>query len=728
MVFQRPKNWPEALAVWKRIGLALACAAIMLRFSLSGLWMRLPDSLVPPVTSETREELSDRNGVPLSLTKTNRWNVYDQVPLSKMPPRLVEAALMAEDRRFFAHRGTDWLAAVKALQQNFVAGRVVRGGSTITHQVVRMLHPRARTVWSRILEVLDAHRLESRFSKLEILEFYLNQVPLAGNTRGVANAAKTLFGRSLDTLTIDESISLVLSIRNPSLYHPCRGHVRARAAHAVLRARLDDGVRPDNDSEPGEVSCRSDSLPVEASHFLAFARHFRPSTDTRVPVRLRTTLDAGLQLATERILRQRLRDLAERDVGDGALLAVEPQTGEILAWVSLSRERDGRTNKAIDAVTALRQPGSTLKPFLYAMAFERGMSPGTEILDFPLSRAVGTGIHAFRNFSGRFYGAVSMAEALGNSLNTPAVRLIQLVGVEAFLERLRKLGFDQLTKPAFEYGEGIALGVGEVSLFQLVRAYTSFVRRDAALRPLSAFPASEFQTDSAVTNPVVVRAAKLVRSVLEDPAARRIEFGDQGILDFPIRTAVKTGTSTDYRDAWAVGANDRAVIGVWLGNLDATPMKDVTGAEGAAVVVRSAFAEVEKRWDTGELRTPLRPPPKLDREPDAPEGVARGGVRRPNRTSGQPLIQFPTPGLRIALDPRIPDSLERMEFELKPDPLFKGATVRWFIDGRLLGVATEGNRSIDWFPQRGRHVVHALVAIDGHGAEFRTPEVGFEVR
>ena len=291
-------------------------------------------------------------------------------------------------------------------------------------------------------------------------------------------------------------------------------------------------------------------------------------------------------------------------MGDGAALVVDNRTGEVLAWVSESLSA-GESQGWVDAVTVRRQPGSALKPFLYALAMEMGWTAATIIEDSPLAEAAGSGLHNFHNYSRTYYGPLRLRVALGNSLNTPAVRTIQFTGTERFLLWLRSLGISGLNKSAEFYGHGLALGDGEVSLFELVQAY-SVLPRHGAFLPLRTV--SERHLPPGELSQVIGPAtAAIIGDILSDPQARRLEFGEGHLLRFPVQTAVKTGTSTDHRDCWAVGFSDRYTAGVWMGNLDHRPTRGVTGAIGPALVLRAIFAELNRDGETAPFVCVARP-------------------------------------------------------------------------------------------------------------------------
>lgn len=675
-----------------------------------------------------RAEVTDRHGRPLNVTYANDWNLHQTVRLHEVPQLLVDAFLQAEDQRFFTHRGPDWVARLRALGQNVLALRAVSGASTITEQVVRMLNPRPRTLWSRWLEGWEAGQLERSTGKLDILEFYLNQVPYAANRRGVAQAARYYFNRDLDTLSAREVLALAVLVRAPSRLDLWKDGSQAHAG-AVLRLadRMRDAgyltARQHQGVVDQTLELQAPALDVDAGHFLRYVQDGRRQHSQQ----LRTTLDGGLQVSLQGLLDQRIEVLAPRNVANGALLAANHRSGEILAWNvggASDRSVDGRT---INAVIAPRQPGSALKPFLYALALEQGWTAATLIDDAPLTEMVGTGLHSYANYSRSFHGPLTLRNALGNSLNIPALRAIQHTGAAAYLRLLQDLGFETLARHPDFYGDGLALGNGEVTLLELVTAYAALANR-GVYRTLSV--RAEEAATSSRRRVLSAEAASLIGNILSDPGARALEFGTASLLNLPVQTAVKTGTSSDYRDSWAVGFDHTYVVGVWMGNLNGSSMTGITGSTGPALVLRGALDLLNRHQHT----QPLWLSPKLSRhmvcadsgEPATSAGqcAQRGEYFLPGTgppAAGAPRpgpagpvqqahirLRQPTPGLRMAMDPRLPAASQVFEFVLQG--ALETDTVEWQVDGQA---AERGGPDYLWPLQRGAHVVSASVRRDG---------------
>nr|WP_305909369.1 penicillin-binding transpeptidase domain-containing protein [Methylomarinum sp. Ch1-1]MDP4522276.1 penicillin-binding transpeptidase domain-containing protein [Methylomarinum sp. Ch1-1] len=406
--------------------------------------------------------------------------------------------------------------------------------------------------------------------------------------------------------------------------------------------------------------------------------------------KLVTTLDGVLQQKLQGLLDQRMTILSEHHVDNAALLVVDHRRSEILAWVVAGAGNRQQPAAMIDGVTTLRQPGSALKPFLYAMALEKGWTAAAIIDDAPLAESVGYGLHEYQNYSRVFYGPVSLREALGNSLNIPALRTIQYVGVQRYLTRLRQLGFADLTRHPEVYGDGLALGNAEVSLLQLVQGFSTLANRGVS-RPLQ-FEKNKAEAGKRLFSSAV---ASLVGNILSDPEARRLEFGSASVLNLPQQTAIKTGTSSDFRDSWAVGFNDRYTVGVWMGNLNNRPTDGLTGARGPGLLLRSVFSRVNQQRQT----QPLYLSPQLIRktvcrttgQPVATHSACqslREEYFLPTKQAAskaekiQPLpIRFrqPSPGLHLAIDPRIPAARTtlRIYFTGHKSRRSRGMAYRW---------------------------------------------------
>jgi penicillin-binding protein 1C len=681
-----------------------------------------------------------RDGTRLNFTLQNTWNDTDRVPLSQVPPLLSRAFILSEDQRYASHHGVDWRARFAALGQNLRAGEAVRGASTISEQVVRMLHPRPRTIWSRWLEGFEAGRLESRCSKEAILEFYLNQVPYGDRRRGVAQAARLYFNRSLNTLSPGELLALVVLVRSPAGMDLRHNQARAVAAIGRLAERLEHegtlSAAQRLDIEHSPPTPVAPGSGIEAGYFVNHVLDDIHAVESHVPQEIRTTLDPHFQGRTEEILSSALKQLARRRVRDGGVLVIDNDHNEILAWVVGHNAAPGDpaigAGRGFDTLLTPRQPGSTMKPLLYAMALEKGWTAATMIDDSELSEAVSGGVHTFHNYSHEHYGPIRLREALGNSLNIPAVKTLKFVGRESFMARLHELGIQSLTQHPDFYGDGLALGNGEVTLYEMAQAYTVLARHGRLLPLTVRMDVAEGREERTVYS---AAATRLIGDILADPDARRLEFGAG--LQFPVETAIKTGTSTDYRDAWAIAYDYRYTVAAWMGNLDGSAMNGVTGSVGPAMVLRSVFSELNRNQETRDLGSKQDLVAaricRHDGQPATPECEAvtewfLPGTVPSRRAARAPVVDvhllLPTPGLQVAHDPRIPKEFEALTMEVSRVADLR--TVEWYVDGQL-ATTTSGPR-YDWPLAKGTHEVYSRVFAGPDVEPRATESVRFYVR
>ena len=676
--------------------------------------------------------VSDRNGIPLSISYQSNWNILDNVALYDMPDLLVQSFIFSEDKNFYNHFGVDWRARFSALYQNIKQRQTVRGASTITEQVVRILNPRPRNIWSKWVEGVEAMILETRIDKKSILEFYINQIPYAAHRRGVSQAARYYFNRNLDTLSSKEILALVVLARAPSAYDLYKNLTKIETSIKRLANQMKDkGVLSQtiyDDIMVGQIKTSPPSLATDARHFTRFISLNTPPLQKSV---LKTTLDSALQSQIQGIIDTRIKKLSPKNAINAGVLVMDHTNGEILSWVSAGALDDDTKGGDIDPITTPRQPGSTLKPFLYANALDLGWNAGTFLNDVPISEAVGSGLHRFRNYSNTHYGVLTLREALGNSLNIPAILTINHVGVEKFLNTLHALGFESLNRNAAIYDEGLALGNGEVTLLELVGAYAALANKGVYSPPRyvwndpTPIPSSKIFT---------TETSSIIGNILSDPAARSLEFGQDSILNLPYRTAIKTGTSTDYRDAWAVGYNDKYVVGIWMGNLDRTPMKEVTGSTGPALALRSIFNILNKDRDIKPLY--LSPTlishdictrPSIDGKecPMRTEIFANLPQDLPPQSANIKEIELirPTDGLMIAYDPRIAKDHQKFRFELSR--LNEGDDVEWVLNGNILSKGSKP--SYLWDVTRGKYDLKVVIRRSDNTIRSEK-NVGFLVR
>jgi len=529
---------------------------------------------------------TDRNGEVLRILADAQGERHLWVPGREIPEAVKRAFLAAEDRRFFLHPGFDLLAIVRALRANLHGGRIVSGASTITQQVARLLHSRERSYEAKFIEILQAVRIEMILSKEEILEQYLNRVPLGNNLRGVEIASRVYFGKGVRELTVAEAAVLAALPKAPGRldpYGPRRTSLLARKEWVLSRMAACGYL-----DEEAYARARRERLMIHPFAFPFGAPHvvdFLLARDVRGPGEHRTTLDARLQADVERIVASQKERLSLRKVRQAAVLVVRNRTMEVLASTgSLAYgPKDGGFN---NGTVARRSAGSTLKPFLYAQALDDGVTAATLLNDTLQAYATPRGDYRPDNFDRNEYGPVTVRVALANSLNISAVRTLEALPPGRF-ERLLTAA-DLLPRRgdrAGEFGLGLAIGNPEVRLTSLVAAY-AMLANGGAYRPLR-FLLSD---PGAPPRRLLSREASyIVSDILADPSARLPAFGAPAEFDLPFRVSIKTGTSTEYRDGWIVGYTPDYTVGVWTGNFDGKPSLGSTGAFAAAPILRQVM-------------------------------------------------------------------------------------------------------------------------------------------
>jgi len=552
---------------------------------------------------------TDRTGAPLGTVLASDAGHAVAVPLARVSPDFQHAIVAAEDARFYHHGAIDAIALVRALRDWVVYGEARSGGSTIEMQLARLLHPTPATIRGKLLQIAGAERIAIRSSKAAILEAYVNRVPMGGNLYGIEAAARTYFGEPAADLDLAQASLLAAIPNDPARLAPGTGWNALRARqHFVLQRMAHLGTISRTTAERAFTETlhvrRSDAGIGDAAHAL-FALY--PSI--RGSARVRTTIDRSLQRFVQAQTQDVTDALAAYHVTDAAALVVDNRTGEVLAYVgSPDYFADGVLGRN-DGVVALRQPGSSLKPFMYELALERGTVTSTTILpDVPSAYAIPGGkLYQPTDYSGRFSGPVRVRYALANSLNTPAVHVLSNLGVGVFLQRLHELGFTHLTQPPSYYGLGLTLGGGEVSLWELAGAYCTLARNGNAvpLHLVAQPPRTTMQVGDAST-------WALVTDMLADPHARTQSFGPHSVLEMPFPAAVKTGTSSDFRDTWTVGFTRDYTVGVWVGNFDGSPMRGVSGVTGAGPLWNRIMLHLHERVEPapfdpprGFVRTPI---------------------------------------------------------------------------------------------------------------------------
>ncbi len=527
--------------------------------------------------------LLDRDGDPLGTVLGRSDRHTFAVTADRMGRWFPRALIAAEDGRFYRHGALDPLATGRAFARAIATRTMPGGASTIAMQLARTLAPMPRGLRGKIAETLLAARIENGMSKSQILAAYANRAPMGANIYGVEAAARTYFGIDAAQLDLAQSAALAALPNAPSALDPYtnpRGlHARVRYVLGRMRALGFIDANDELAAANEDLDLRPPSLGLLAPQYCFFiASQTAPDVS-----RVRTSLDAGLQRFVEGQMRAIVRALGDHDVHQSAAIVLDNRTGDVLAYAGsvAYSDVDGGRN---DGVQALRQPGSALKPFLYELAFERrDIRPFDILEDVPTAYAIPGGrLYAPTDYSTRFLGPVRPRIALADSLNVPAVRVLERVGVPAFLARLHALGFSHLDRDADYYGLGLTLGGGEVSLWELAHAYLQMERYAQRGAP-------EFAE---------------ITDMLADDHARAASFGVDSILALPYAVAVKTGTSSDYRDTWTVGYSRAYTVAVWVGNFDGSPMHAISGVSGAGPIWSRIMRHLHESADPAPFDPP----------------------------------------------------------------------------------------------------------------------------
>jgi penicillin-binding protein 1C len=584
------------------------CLAPVFYLVVGMFFVRIPvEASAKHGSSASSLRVYDREHRLLREVRSEHGALRTHLPLTALGDRVREAVIAAEDVRFRKHVGIDPIAIVRALISSLRAHRVVSGASTLSMQLARTLKPHPKTLRGKLEEASLALKLELFWGKDRILEEYLNRVSFGPQLEGVEAAAQFYFNKPASAVSFAEAATLASMPKNPSRYPKTLERLKTRRDYVLGRM-----VQSSLLGEDALTDARSESLtlghftaPSGAQHFVDALRSGALSSGSAVTERseLSVTLDTKIQAIAEFSAAHVVSEFEAKHVTAASVVVLDNASGDVLAYVGAPPSRAGHVY--VDGVLALRQPGSALKPFVYALAMEKlGMQPWTLLPDLPLrieaaghddSRAGGP--YVPQNYDGRFHGPVRLREALANSYNIPAVYLADKLGPQAVLTQLRALGMHSLTKSAEDYGAAIALGDGEVRLLDLARAYSTLARGglDKAPRWLLTAPVSE------AVRVIPEDVAHLTTHMLSDNAARLSAFGAGNALEFGFDVAAKTGTSKGYRDNWTVGYTSRYTVGVWVGNFNGSPMQGVSGVTGAGAL----FHEVVTALSQGELTGPL---------------------------------------------------------------------------------------------------------------------------
>jgi penicillin-binding protein 1C len=649
-----------------------------------------------------------REGLPLRIQLGADEQDARPVDYASMSPWVVKALIAAEDKRFLRHAGVDPLAILRAVGQNLWFRRRISGASTLSTQVIRMAEPRSRTAETKAIEAAKALYMERFLDKQAVLEQYLNRAPFGGNLVGIEAASRMYFDKSAADLTLAEAALLAGLPQSPSRLRPDRhpAAARARMEYVLERMQANGFITAAQHAEAMRqpLGVRRHARPFLAPHFADFVLGQNP--DGRGA--LATTLDRDLQQRVERVFNRHVPGLREQQVGNGAVVVLDVETGAVLAMIGSFDYHDTRHAGMVNHALAARSPGSALKPLIYAMALEQGMiTPGYMLDDSPLRFRDG----APANFDKTFQGNVSVRDALIRSLNIPALRVMHQVGLQEAVDGLQRLGLNTLDRRAADYGLGLAIGGCEVTLLELANAYACLAREGVYL-PYR-LHAEDVSGADAGRRLFSAEAAFMVADMLGGEERSMDVFGHVADARLP-RFAWKTGTSSGFRDAWTIAWNPRYVIGVWLGHSDGSGRPALVGAQVAAPlagdILRTLFEGGASPWY------------------QVPEGLAvrRGSDGMPEwhmpgisvpvqqALAGVMPLRIVTPVngtvYQIVADERLQQSIV-----LQAEGMGSRETLHWFVNGGFLGT-THGGQTLEWVLRAGAQTL-VCVADGGQRAE-----------
>lgn len=560
--------------------------------------------------------LLDRYGHVLeTIRKNNEYRSLEWVTLPEVSKNFRELLLKSEDQNFYEHSGFDPKALVKAFIDRIKDKNSKRGASTITMQLINLLHPEMKgikkDIWDKIDQIKLSIDLEKRWTKDQILEAYINLAPFRGELLGIKSTSFGLFNKAPSNLYDDEAAILVSMLRSPNAD---TNQVALRSCRLLEQKNCQSIY-----NKTIKLLSKNYSIKREYKTISILDKSFiknNPLTQN-----IETTLSDKIQKTSLEALHEQIKKLRAQNLTDGAVIVIDNQTEEILAYVP--NAGDGySTSPRFDNLRAIRQAGSTLKPFIYSKAIDENLiTKNTLIDDSELDVLVGKGsIYYPRNYDNEFHGKVEAQVALGSSLNVPAVKMLMLVGPEKIVEFLKKLKFQKL-KSAGHYGPSLALGSVDVTLWDLAHGYMQLSK----------------------TKLLKEETKKTIFEMLSNAENRKLSFGTDSVLSMPFNIAVKTGTSKDMRDNWCVGFNQKYTVGVWVGNSNGKPMWNVSGVQGAAPILRTIFLELMK------------------------DGSSSTIIHFANQTKSEQIIKheltkikYPIDGEVIGYDPEIPPHLQQL--------------------------------------------------------------------
>lgn len=621
----RRKSWKN----YAKYGGIVLGAVLILVVIVLFVWLSqdLPSPGKLSQSSENATVFYDRDGKILFEMYKDKNRL--PVEFSEIPDSLKQATIAIEDKNFYTHSGFSNIGILRSAFLLVLNRRISGGGSTITQQLIKnTLLDTRQTPIRKIKEIILAIAVERSYTKDQILGMYLNDSPYGGSFYGVGSASKGYFNKEPNKLSLVESAFIAGLPQSPSRYSPFIGEKNAWQGRTkdVLRRMREDGYitsaqEKDALSKLPKLTFSKSRMSINAPHFVFYVKEFvEKEFGTKIldqGLKIKTTLSLDAQQKAEKIVKQEIEAIKNYKVGNGSVIVLDSQSDEILAMVG-SYDYNDEEYGNFNAATSLRQPGSAVKPLTYALAFERGYTPSTMIMDvktvFPVKNQPD---YIPVNYDGKFKGPVQLRFALANSLNIPAVKLVSIIGIQDFLKRADLMGMHSLAPTEDNlkrFGLSITLGGGEVSLLDLTNSFAVFARGGIRKEPISVMEIKDFNNKilyksrpSKETRVFSPEISFLISHILSDNTARADAFGTNSYLNIPGKTvAVKTGTTNDKRDNWAVGYTNGITVGVWVGNNDNTAMdpRVASGTTGASPIWHKLMIELLKKYKDGIVEKP----------------------------------------------------------------------------------------------------------------------------
>ena len=683
------KNKKISLKHFLQFSLVLLSLLIVV---LAGSFHYLSKDLPNPESLSTRKQslstkIYDRNGN--LLYKIYKDENRSLIKLSELPPHVIQATIAIEDAEFYSHHGLSYRGITRALRRNIFEDKKMEGGSTITQQLIKnaLLTPE-RTLVRKLKEIILALRVESLYSKEEILQMYFNEVGYGGTAYGIEEASHYYFNKSAKDLDLAQAALLAGLPASPSIFSPFGSYpeIARERQELVLRRMREEGYISKEEAQKARsepLTYAEHKIDIKAPHFVFFIKDlliekYGEDMVNRGGLEVKTSLDLDIQELAQVSLTQELEKVKSLKISNGAVLVTRPKTGEILAMVGSIDYFDLKHDGQVNVTTRPRQPGSSIKPINYALALSNGLTPATIIMDVPTTFKIpGLPPYSPKNYDNKFHGRVTLREALANSYNIPAVKVLSKMGVSNMIDLGRKMGIESWGSPD-QYGLSLTLGGGEVTMTELATAYGVFANegdrvdlspilwvQDHKGKTLEQFDCPGYEDDlnqnqtrdasCKVKSVLSKEVSYQINSILSDNKARTPAFGSYSTLFIPNQeVAVKTGTTNNLRDNWTIGYTSEYLVASWVGNNDNTPMKSVaSGITGASPI-----------WN--RVMSSLLREQKISHKFPRPEGLIESKVckNKSQNTSNFPCSNTVTEYFAPGTEPRT--NLER-KFRLQPE-------------------------------------------------------------